>query len=247
MKLIGAGLPRTATTTQMIALEMLGLPCYHMRDMMADLATSVPQWRAALEGDGDWDEIFEGKESIVDWPGSYHWRELMEFYPDAKVLLSVRSAESWVESMHNTIAEIWFGDTLMHHLVQAQYRIDPVYAGWLDVLHDMWVKADMMVPHGADPTAMAADMERWNQEVIDTVPADRLLVWHPKDGWEPLCELIDVPVPDGPVPNVNDTENFRMNLMMAPAIDAINGWWEENRPPEDPAEKRPAGPAAASA
>ncbi len=37
MKLIGAGLPRTATTTQMIALEMLGLPCYHMRDMMADL------------------------------------------------------------------------------------------------------------------------------------------------------------------------------------------------------------------
>ena len=46
MKLIGAGLPRTATTTQMIALEMLGLPCYHMRDMMGDLATSVPQWRA---------------------------------------------------------------------------------------------------------------------------------------------------------------------------------------------------------
>ena len=45
MKLIGAGLPRTATTTQMIALEMLGLPCYHMRDMMADLETSVPQWR----------------------------------------------------------------------------------------------------------------------------------------------------------------------------------------------------------
>ena len=56
MKLIGAGLPRTATTTQMIALEMLGLPCYHMRDMMADLTTSVPQWRQALEGDGPWDE-----------------------------------------------------------------------------------------------------------------------------------------------------------------------------------------------
>jgi hypothetical protein len=32
----------------------------------------------------------------------------MDVYPDAKVLLSVRSAESWVESMHNTIAQIWF-------------------------------------------------------------------------------------------------------------------------------------------
>ena len=151
MKLIGAGLPRTATTTQMIALEMLGLPCYHMRDMMADLSKSVPQWRQAFEGNGPWDELFEGKESIVDWPGSYHWRELMDVYPDAKVLLSVRSAESWVESMHNTIAAIWFGDNLMHHLAQAQYQIDPVYAAWLDLLNDMWVKADIMVAQRRRP------------------------------------------------------------------------------------------------
>ena len=109
MRLIGAGLPRTATTTQMVAFEMLGLPCYHMRDMMADPATSIPQWRKALEGNADWDELLAGKESVVDWPGSYHWRELMDVYPDAKLLLSVRSAESWVESMHNTIAAIWFG------------------------------------------------------------------------------------------------------------------------------------------
>ena len=61
MKVIGAGLPRTATTTQMIALEMLGLPCYHMRDMMSDVETSVPQFRKAFEGDADWDEIFQGK------------------------------------------------------------------------------------------------------------------------------------------------------------------------------------------
>jgi hypothetical protein len=96
MKLIGAGQPRTATTTQMIALEMLGLPCYHMRDMMSDPETSVPQWRKAFEGDGDWEEIFAGKESAVDWPAAWHYKELMDVYPDAKVLLSVRSAESWV-------------------------------------------------------------------------------------------------------------------------------------------------------
>jgi len=231
MKLIGAGLPRTATTTQMIALEMLGLPCYHMRDMMGDLSKSVPLWRRALEGDGPWDELFDGKESIVDFPGSYYWRELMDHYPDAKVLLSVRSAESWVESMHNTIADIWFGDSLMHHVVQARYHVDPDFAAWLDVLHDMWVKAEIMVPSKADPQAMAAEMERWNQTVIDTVPADRLLVWNPKDGWEPLCELLDLPVPSEPVPNVNDTENFQKNLMTGPAIEALGAWWEREKPP----------------
>ena len=64
----------------------------------------------------------------------------MDVYPDAKVLLSVRSAESWVESMYNTIAAIWFGENLMHHLAMAQYQVDPVYASWLDVLRDMWIK-----------------------------------------------------------------------------------------------------------
>ena len=59
-------------------------------------------------------------------------------------------------------------------------------------------------------------MERWNQEVIDTVPAERLLVWHPKDGWEPLCEFLELDVPGEPVPNVNDTENFQKNLIMGP-------------------------------
>jgi hypothetical protein len=72
-------------------------------------------------------------------------------------------------------------------------------------------------------------------------------VWHPKDGWEPLCEFIDVPVPETPVPNVNDTENFRMNLIMGPALEAVNVWFEENQAGEDAADKRPAGPAAASA
>jgi hypothetical protein len=235
MKLIGAGLPRTATTTQMIALEMLGLPCYHMRDMMSDLGTSVPQWRQALEGNGPWDEIFEGKESTVDFPASYFWRELMDVYPDAKVLLSVRSAESWVDSMQNTIAQIWFGDSLMHHLAQAQYQIDPVYAGWLDVLYDMWNKRGMLVNTGGDPELMATQMEEWNQEVIDTVPAERLLVWNPKEGWDPLCDFLEVPVPEQPLPHVNDTENFQKALIMGPAINAINQWWAREKPEPVPA------------
>jgi hypothetical protein len=248
MKLIGAGLPRTATTTQMIALEMLGLPCYHMRDMMMNMETSVPQFRKALEGDADWDEIFEGKESEVDWPASYHWRELIEVYPDAKVLLSVRDADSWVRSMQNTINQVFFGDSLMTHLAKARYAIDPPYAAWIDLLTEMnWSEERGVFGTSDDPAAMAEAMERWNQKVIDTVPSERLLVWNPKEGWEPLCEFLEMPVPEQPLPNVNDTENFQKNLIMGPAIEAINAWWAENHGGEDLAEKRPAGPAAASA
>jgi hypothetical protein len=246
MKLLGAGLPRTATTTQMIALEMVGLPCYHMRDMMSDLETSVPQWRKAFEGQGDWDEIFAGKESTVDWPAAYHYAELMDVYPDAKVLLSVRDADSWVRSMGNTISQIWYGDTLMHHLARAQYHVDPNYKAWIDLLTEMNFGDERGVWAGTNGEAgpMAEAMERWNREVQETVPADRLLVWNPKEGWDPLCEFLEIPVPEQPLPNVNDTENFQKNLIMGPAIAAINAWWEENGPPEDPATKRPAQASA---
>jgi hypothetical protein len=50
--------------------------------------------------------------------------------------------------------------------------------------------------------------ERHNQEVIDTVPADQLLVYRPGDGWEPLCEFLEKPVPDSDYPRVNSTEEF---------------------------------------
>ena len=90
MKLIGAGMPRTGTLTQKVALEMIGLgPCYHMVDVLADLE-QAPLWERALDGNAPWSEIFAGFNSTVDWPGGYFYRELIDVYPEAKVLLSVR-------------------------------------------------------------------------------------------------------------------------------------------------------------
>jgi hypothetical protein len=150
--------------------------------------------------------------------------------------------------MENTITQIFFGDTLMHHLARAQYHVDPLYAAWIDLLTEMnFGERGAWAGTNGEPGPMAEAMERWNREVIDTVPAERLLVWDPKEGWEPLCEFLDEPVPEQPLPHVNDTENFQKNLIMGPAVAAISAWWEENRPGEDPAAKRPAGPAAASA
>ncbi|MBV8734464.1 MAG: hypothetical protein JO120_06775, partial [Solirubrobacterales bacterium] len=78
MKLIGAGLPRTGTLSQKVALEILGYgPAYHMVNVLANLDL-VDQWRSALQGDGQWDEIFDGFEAAVDWPGSFFYRELSE-------------------------------------------------------------------------------------------------------------------------------------------------------------------------
>jgi hypothetical protein len=51
------------------------------------------------------------------------------------------------------------------------------------------------------------------------IPDSRLLEWRPQDGWEPICRALDLPVPEGPFPHVNTTEDFRamMGLDAVPA------------------------------
>ena len=80
MKVIGAGMPRTGTLTQKMALELLGLgPCYHMVDVLADL-DQADLWQQTLAGEPQWEQIFDGFQSTVDWPGGYFYEELADFY-----------------------------------------------------------------------------------------------------------------------------------------------------------------------
>lgn len=230
MKVIGAGLPRTATTTQKLALEMLGLgPCYHMRDLMENLEEHLPLWEQARDGRADWERIFDGYRSEVDWPGSFFWRELMDVYPDAKILLSVRDAESWERSMRDTIWSIYFGDSVMHHMARARYQVDPQWRRWYDLMVTMcWTGRGAFAGSYAERQQLMDAMERWNDEVTATVPAERLLAWHPKDGWEPLCEFLEVDVPDEPLPNVNDTDAFKQGIIGG-AVQSVQRWWDREQ------------------
>lgn len=221
MKLIGAGLPRTGTLSQKIALEMLGLaPCYHMVNVLMDL-DETPRWRRAVDGDLSPAEIFEGFDATVDWPGSFFYRELIELYPDAKVLLSVRRSDKWARSMRDTIWGVIYGDIMIRHLSDARRTVDPAWDDYISLMSEMWQRSGLIENAQTTTEAdMAAAMERYHQEVRDTVPADRLLVWSVSEGWEPLCEFLEVPVPDGDFPRVNDSAQFGDRIIDG-AIEAI--------------------------
>ncbi|MDQ6816708.1 MAG: hypothetical protein M3018_04780 [Actinomycetota bacterium] len=208
MKLIGAGLPRTGTLSQKVALEILGVgPCYHMVNVLGDLDLA-PLWRRALDGDADWAEIFDGFESTVDWPGSFFYRELVDAYPDAKVLLSLRDGDSWARSMRETIWGVLYGDILIRHLSEARAIVDPRWRGYIEMVREMWQRSGLMQGGGTTAEWMGAAMDRYHEEVQRTVPADRLLVWSVNHGWEPLCEFLDVGVPEMPFPHLNDSKEF---------------------------------------
>ena len=209
MRLIGAGLPRTGTLTQKVALETLGLaPCYHWVNVIADL-DQVGVWNRALDGEGPWDEVFAGFQATVDWPGGYFWRELMDRYPDAKVLLSVRDAEKWEPSFRETIWNMCFGGSVLNLVSRARAEVDPQWDRYLKLVDRMfWSEQGTFAAGHETPERMMEQFEAHNELVKASVPPDRLLVWSVTEGWEPLCDFLEVPVPTAPLPHVNDRETF---------------------------------------
>ena len=233
MKVIGAGLPRTATTTTLVAFEQLGFaPCYHMRDLLGDMDRGLTLWEAVAAGKPDWEEIFGDAQSSCDFPSSRYYRELLEHYPDARVVLSVRSAEGWVRSMRETIWPMYFGDSVMHHVCQARRHVDPHWDRFMRLMiHMCWDEETGAIAgdHYSD-AGFAAIMERWNAEVEASVPAEKLLVWDPADGWEPLCDFLEVAVPEGEVPRVNDTAGF-IEGILGGGLAKLNEWWDARERP----------------
>src|SRR5437016_10297258 len=99
LKVVGAGLGRTGTNSLKLALErLLGAPCYHMFEVRQH-PEHVPIWADAANGRPvNWDALFEGYTSAVDWPACAYWRILMDRYPDSIVILSRRDPEAWWSS-----------------------------------------------------------------------------------------------------------------------------------------------------
>src|SRR5262245_2045674 len=189
IRVIGAGFGRTGTASLKLALERIGFgPSYHMSEVLADPSV-VPLWERAAEGNPDWDTILAGYQSTTDFPACTYWRELMNHYPEAKVVLTVRDPQSWYESVHATI----LGREIVAHTRRGPLATmfeGSVWSHFGDGLHDR--------------EAMIECFERHRDTVQATVPADRLLAFDVKQGWQPLCQFLDVPVPDDPFPRANN-------------------------------------------
>jgi len=195
MRVIGAGFGRTGTDSMREALTILGFgPCHHMFEVMAH-EEQKRLWRELAKGaPPDWDTLFAGYESCIDWPSAHYWRELTAFYPEARVILTNRSPESWWQSFEKTIlagiSQSTDQESLGLALISRQ-----VFGGRP---HD---RANAIAIYQANVRAVMA-----------TVPPDRLLVHNLGDGWEPLCRHLGVPVPAMPYPNRNNTKDFESVL-----------------------------------
>jgi hypothetical protein len=197
LKIIGAGLGRTGTASLKVALEQLGFnKCYHMGEVLSN-NSSVPLWIEASKGNPQWDKIFDGYSAAVDYPSCSFWREQMEYYPEAKVVLSIRNPESWFDSVNSTIMSPDVNDWLRGSPFKEFFEL----CVWKDFEKHILDK-DFMV-----------DYFRGRIEAIKAeVSPDRLLVFDVKEGWGSLCKFLNVDIPDTEFPRVNSREETRRIL-----------------------------------
>lgn len=196
LEVIGAGFGRTGTHSLGLALEKLGLgPWYNTFEVFKNPGHQ-DIWRSALEGKRvDWDDIFSDYKSAVEWPTVTFFDQIIQQYPYARVILTMRDPDSWYESARGTIFEA--GELNAHHPDPTKRKnlhydiFEHTFGG------RFWEKEHVLEVY-----------RKHIEHVIEVVQGERLLKFDIKNGWEPLCSFLKKAVPDEPFPKVNERKEF---------------------------------------
>ena len=212
LRVIGAGFGRTGTLSLKVALEKLGFgPCHHMKEVVENQDQTEWFHRASKGEKVDWHKVFEEYQSAVDWPAVAYYQELADEFPDAKIILGIRDTDAWYQSVKETI-----------------YTVIPNFPKWIRLVLPRANKALDMINRTVwigefsgrfEDKEFAVDVFNKHIELVSTVfPEERLLIHSAKDGWQPLCDFLGVPVPDGSYPWVNESISFKRNLRIIKAV-----------------------------
>lgn len=197
LSVIGAGMGRTGTKSLQVALEMLGFaPCDHF-SKFPETPSRWPAWGELIDGTSkDWERVYSDFKAATDCPAWFYYKELAAFYPNAKVILTLRDPDKWYESAQATVMSDQTVGWMKENAPPAILKI--VETATLGAAGDRMHDRDYVIGW----------FERHNAEVRRTIPRERLLEYEVGQGWEPLCKFLGVPVPSEPLPRLNDRASW---------------------------------------
>ncbi|KAI8084533.1 uncharacterized protein BX664DRAFT_337201 [Halteromyces radiatus] len=206
LQVIGAGLGRTGTQSLAAALEILQYRTHSMVNVLTDPTQDPGVWLRAkeqpLEHKDEWETVYGNYDAAVGWPTVNCYKELMDKYPDAKVILTLRDPNEWYDLMLNTI----FTQVHFQLPINAPHHLNHAVAMLKSVV------LDGQTPSLADPEADRAKFIKiYNdhvEQVKQYVPAHRMLIMELNEGWDRLCAFLGKPIPNVPYPALNYADDF---------------------------------------
>lgn len=215
IKIIGAGFPRTGTTTLKRSLETLGFAhVYHMKELLVN-PHKLHYWKTLDEsGDTNWEGLYEGYDATVDFPGYPWYKEHMKRYPDARVILTVRDFESWHKSVFKTVWQA--GPQTAPEKIKMLFKLLTNTRVRNVVKCIKFFKKIFFAQKMQGKFMDKAFAEKvWLDHIAEVkayVPKEKLLVYDVRDGWGPLCKFLGAKEPSEPLPHLNKKENFKEML-----------------------------------
>jgi hypothetical protein len=208
IRVIGAGFGRTGTSTLKWALErLLGGRCHHMREVF-EHPEQVRVWAAKARGEPvDLAPLLRDYVATCDWPSAAWYDELAERFPNAKVVLTTRDFDKWYESALETIYAVSL--TVERPPVSWLVRTNPRMRQFPQMTNDViWGERGCFGGRFHEREHAREVYERHIEAVKRKIPAERLLVYAPSEGWEPLCRFLDLPIPSEPMARKNERDEM---------------------------------------
>jgi hypothetical protein len=216
MRVIGTGYGRTGTTSLEAALVQLGFgPCFNAADVFRNPKFIRPLLGAVEGGSTNWGDILAGYESLVSEPAAACWRELVAYYPKAKVVHTVRDPERWVDSIQRTLfrRRRHLNSLYGRAAVQVSAILGTDFAPLIRLFQRTLEARALEAVAERRPERAIELFQAHTDQVVEAIPADRLLIYEVGAGWGPLCEFLGVPVPADPFPRVSTSAQYTSDAL----------------------------------
>lgn len=213
MKVICAGMNKTGTKSITKALRHLGFTVFDWEEQMFDF---MDHWVDVFQNGAkpDVKRIYQNADAVVDIPGNFFYEEILECFPDCKVVLSEREEDSWIKSAVSHFEKIAGTRSYITYLLS---MLSATFRKLSYVSHS----SRCALFGSLNPKSTYVFRKRYrihNQRVKSIVPADKLLVYNVKQGWKPLCDFLGCAAPSVPFPHENiEAEITKMSFDMTRA------------------------------
>ena len=202
LEVLSLGYSRTGTMTMHKAFSILGYPAYHFSSFY-DNRSESDMWMEAINakfyGKGEmpnkafFDGLLGHIGAVTDMPCNAFGKELVEFYPEAKVVLVERDIDSWYKSWMSFCKSAY--DPMI-------YRLGYLNPGFLGKMTKLGGAGTVICAGYAttidEAKVRSRDAYRHHyRDVREYTPPDRLLEFKLSEGWEPLCKFLGKPIPVG--------------------------------------------------
>jgi hypothetical protein len=125
---------------------------------------------------------------LADFPAAIFGPELIKLYPEAKVIITDRSEDSWVSSMNRTV--------VAPNTLQLQDQGMALRCAYNKLCWD-----DDFDANGRK------FWREYNRKIRELVSTDNLLVFELGEGWDKLCEFLGKKVPEVEFPNSDEARS----------------------------------------